>query len=120
MRFGLEKVDACDIHNWCSLNLQRYWREKNIPITYYCPTHTNLLQYYDLVFIDGDHETGVYIDYNTWKNKSKIQMFHDIQDYFCPAVVDCWNKAKQENKENYEYTMHPNNYKLMGIGLIVR
>lgn len=120
MRYGLERVDSYDIIKYCQCD--DLWRTRNMPITYCLnPRPEDLLPRYDLVFIDGNHETGVYADYACWKGRARVILFHDIQDHFCPSVVDCWNKAKQEpnSSEAYEFTMHPNGFRLMGIGLIV-
>lgn len=119
MRYGLEHVDSYDIIEYCQC--EGLWRSRNMPIMYrLSPAPEDLLPKYDLVFIDGNHETGVYTDYESWRLRARVILFHDINDYFCPAVVDCWNKARKDSWDAvYKFTMHPNGFRLMGIGLLV-
>lgn len=120
LRFGLKTVHTFDISNLCSSRMRDIWTRYHLPITYFLGDTSNLLATYDLVFIDGDHETGVFTDFANWRDKCKFAVFHDIIDQFCPCVRKFWSDAKNDvqNARFYEFTDHPNGFSLMGIGVI--
>jgi cephalosporin hydroxylase len=60
--------------------------------------------YFDLIFIDGDHSyEGVKNDYEISKNSGKIYVFHDIVSNACPGVVQFWNELKINEENNYDF-----------------
>lgn len=80
---------------------------------------------YDLVFIDGNHDYSyVKNDFYNVGIKSKYCVFHDINDMYIKekcengGVVTFWNEIKQ-NYKYLEFTEHPNNYNIMGIGILI-
>jgi cephalosporin hydroxylase len=86
--------------------------------------------YFDLIFIDGDHSyNGVKSDYEISKNSGKIFVFHDIINDACPGVVKFWNELKKnENNtynffefiEQYEDVWNNTKNKFLGIGVAIK
>jgi cephalosporin hydroxylase len=86
--------------------------------------------YFDLIFIDGDHGyNGVKNDYENTKNSGKIFVFHDIVSSVCPGVVQFWNELKKNNKntydffefiEQYEDVWNDTHEKFLGIGVAIK
>jgi cephalosporin hydroxylase len=85
--------------------------------------------FFDLVFIDGDHTyTGVKSDYDTSKNSGRIFVFHDIINDMCHGVVQFWNELKNtegdkydffEFIEQYEDVLNETNQRYLGIGVAI-
>jgi hypothetical protein len=75
---------------------------------------------FDLVFIDGDHESGwVVRDWNNLGRHAKICMFHDVQETTCPEIIAFWGKLKKtEGKQVVEFLDHTSRIPLQGIGII--
>jgi hypothetical protein len=125
-RFGLETVDTIDIDQFCNIGTQDIWQQFNIPINYIvCKSYdieANIRDVYDFVFIDGDHEyASVKEDFQRYRQRSCMLAFHDINDNFCTGVVRLWKEIKLLYEHIYiftEFIDHPNNYMLMGIGLL--
>lgn len=122
-RFHLKKYDTYDIYPVCKLD--NIFKKYNLPINYKVGSPNFIIndvdKYYDLVFIDGDHSyNGVKTDFNNFGKNCKFVCFHDINDYFCTGVVEFWKELKLTYTNNtfYEFTMHPNNFRLMGIGIM--
>jgi hypothetical protein len=124
LRFGLEIYNTYDIFHICKL--QHLFIEFNLPITYKVRTPEfievdNINKYYDVVFIDSDHSySGVSNAFTHFGKNCKYVTFHDINDYFCVGVVAFWKELKTTyNKNNYyEIIDHPNNFRLMGFGIM--
>jgi hypothetical protein len=86
--------------------------------------------FFDLVFIDGDHSYyGVKNDYEISKNSGKIFVFHDIVNYMCPGVVQFWNELKNnegdiynffEFTEQYDDVWNDTNQTFLGIGVAIK
>lgn len=86
--------------------------------------------YFDLIFIDGDHSyNGVKNDYEISKNSGKIFVFHDIINDVCPGVIQFWNELKNnytdiynffEFVEQYDDVWNDTKQKFLGIGVAIR
>ena len=86
--------------------------------------------YFDLIFIDGDHTyNGVSNDYHISKNSGKIFVFHDIVNDVCPGVVQLWNELKMNEKDTYTFFEFIEQYpdvwaethqKFLGIGVAIK
>jgi len=73
---------------------------------------------FDLVFIDGEHNGDwPQRDYENVGQYAKICMFHDIQDFQCPGVVDVWEAVK--GKKFIEFLDHSSDQASQGIGIII-
>jgi hypothetical protein len=85
-------------------------------------TSYNVVGDWDLVHIDADHEyQAVKLDYNHLKNRSKIIMFHDVNDSTCPGPGQLWNEIKAAAESGYtctEITSHTHDLPIHGIGIV--
>jgi hypothetical protein len=125
-RFGLEHVDAVDVFVGCTPATQCVWQEFDLPITYItCDPHEiegKVRATYDIIFIDGDHEyASVKADFETFKTRARLIAFHDINDQWCHGVVALWKEIRELHASSYtfsEFTEHPNDFDLMGIGVL--
>jgi hypothetical protein len=124
LRFNLKRYDTYDILPICKLN--DIFIKYKLPINYKVGSPDFIIndvnKYYDVVFIDGDHSyNGIKSDFNNFGKNCKFVSFHDINDYFCQGVVEFWKELKTTYQNNifHEFTMHPNNFKLMGFGIMV-
>ena len=106
-------IDAVDIESLVMPAIRNIWSKYSLPISY---RPVQLAAHYDVAFIDGDHSyDAVRRDYETIRPISDVLTFHDINDQWCPGVVQLWNEIKNENC--YEFTWHSRGYRSMGIGL---
>ena len=86
--------------------------------------------YFDLIFIDGDHSyDGIKNDYTISKNSGKIFVFHDILNDFCPGVVQFWNELKNNEYDTYNFFEFTEQYEevwndtqktFLGIGVAIK
>ena len=86
--------------------------------------------YFDLIFIDGDHSySGVKNDYEICKNSGKIFVFHDIVSDVCPGVVQFWNELKNNESDKYDFFEFTEQYqdvwndthqRFLGIGVAIK
>ena len=86
--------------------------------------------YFDLIFIDGDHSYGgVKSDYEITKNSGKIFVFHDIISDACPGVVKFWNELKNNENDTYNFFEFIEQYedvwnntrrKFLGVGVAIK
>lgn len=86
--------------------------------------------YFDLIFIDGDHSyNGVKNDYEISKNNGKIFVFHDISNNECPGVVKFWNELKNNKSDTYDFFEFTEQYEdvwnnthktFLGIGVAIK
>lgn len=87
------------------------------------------INYFDLIFIDGDHSyEGVKHDYEISKNSGKIFVFHDIVNDVCPGVIQFWNELKMNENDKYNFFEFIEQYpdvwdethqKFLGIGVAI-
>jgi hypothetical protein len=86
--------------------------------------------YFDLIFIDGDHSyNGVKNDYEISKNSGKIFVFHDIVNAVCLGVVQFWNELKVKESNTYDFFEFTEQYEdvfnntrqtFLGIGVAIK
>ncbi len=123
-------VDIIDspVSNYCALNNETEFIKINSQSQEFIDYMNN--NYFDLIFIDGDHSyAGVKNDYEISKNSGKIFVFHDIVNDVCPGVVKFWNELKnnENNKydffeftEQYEDVFNDTHQKFLGIGVAIK
>jgi cephalosporin hydroxylase len=114
--------------NYCILNNETQFIQINSHSEEF--KHYMKNNWFDLIFIDGDHSyEGVKNDYEISKNSGKIFVFHDIINDVCPGVVQFWNELKNnegnvytffEFTEQYEDVWINNNQKFLGIGVAIK
>lgn len=100
---------------------------KNVPITFRQGVAADLKDLSpDLSFIDGDHAyASVKDDYQNLGRRSRVCMFHDINDKFVGVdhVPKFWAELKSAEKTSadfYEFTYQSEGDQVMGIGIRVR
>ena len=86
--------------------------------------------FFDLIFIDGDHSyEGVKNDYIKCKDSGRILVFHDIDNDACYGVIQFWNELKHYESNNYTFYEFKDQYedvfqrtgkKYLGIGVMVK
>lgn len=73
---------------------------------------------FDIAFIDGGREySTVASHYNYVGKYAKLCVFHDINCQYAPDIIKFWKEIKQGNLTT-EFTYHPNDSAMMGIGVI--
>ncbi len=83
-------------------------------------------QFFDLVFIDGDHEyAGVKRDAESTLPRSNIQVFHDIASDECPGVGKLWKEHRAKHAETHHFVEFVEQYdsvkgNFFGIGVAIR
>ncbi len=121
MRFGLNSAYTYDVEQFCSPLTQTIWKNHNMPLVYLLNEPIPPGDY-DLIFIDGNHEYPyVKADYEMYKSRARMLMFHDINDAYCPGVRQIWKEIKTLDPKHpffVEFTQHPNGFELMGIGIV--
>lgn len=124
----LRQATTFDVFRHVDPALESVWADFGLPIQYVLASpeekwsvfSSRTADPYDVIFIDGDHAyDAVRADYDFFKNKGRLLVFHDINDEWCPGVRRIWREVKLENPncEFHEFTMHPNGFQLMGIGV---
>lgn len=123
-------VDIIDspVLNYCMLNNETQFIKINSQSQEFKNYMNN--NYFDLIFIDGDHSyDGIKNDYEISKNSGKIFVFHDIINDICPGVVKFWNELKnnENNKydffeftEQYEDVWNNTHQRFLGIGVAIK
>lgn len=123
-------VDIIDspVVNYCISNNETQFIKINSQSTEFKNYMNN--NYFDLIFIDGDHNyNGVKNDYEISKNSGKIFVFHDIINDMCPGVVRFWNELKNNEKNTYNFFEFTEQYedvwnhtrqKFLGIGVAIQ
>jgi hypothetical protein len=83
-------------------------------------------QFFDLVFIDGDHEySGVERDAESTLPRSNIQVFHDITSDECPGVGNLWREYRRKNAKTHRFVEFVEQYdsvegNFFGLGVAIR
>jgi cephalosporin hydroxylase len=123
-------IDIIDspVLNYCMLNNETQFIKINSQSNEFKNYMNN--NYFDLIFIDGDHSyDGVKNDYENTKNSGKIFVFHDIINSACPGVVQFWNELKNNNKNTYDFfefieqykdVLDTTHQKFLGIGVAIK
>jgi cephalosporin hydroxylase len=123
-------IDVIDspVLNYCILNNETQFIKINSQSREFKNYMNN--NYFDLIFIDGDHSyDGVKNDYEISKNSGKIFVFHDIINYVCPGVVKFWNELKNNNNDIYDFFEFTEQYEdvwnntqqtFLGIGVAIK
>jgi cephalosporin hydroxylase len=123
-------VDIIDspVAKYCLLNNETSFIKQNSQSKEFKTYISN--NYFDLIFIDGDHSyKGVINDYEISKNSGRIFIFHDIVNDVCPGVVKFWNELKKNKNDIYnfyEFTeQYPDVWKntnqtFLGIGVAIK
>ena len=123
-------VDIIDspVEEYCKLNDETQFIKKNSASQDFKDYMKN--NYFDLIFIDGDHEyNGVKNDYEISEHSGKIFVFHDIASNVCRGVVKFWNELKNNKSETYDFFEFIEQYddvwnrthkKYLGIGVAIK
>lgn len=81
-------------------------------------------QYFDLVFIDGDHSYDwVKRDWENVGRWARLCAFHDVNDHYVEeelggGVVKFWKELQAGPGNFRSFLYHPQNERIMGIGLV--
>lgn len=123
-------IDIIDspVVNYCILNDETQFIKINSQSQEFKNYMNN--NYFDLIFIDGDHNySGVKNDYEISKNSGKIFVFHDIVNDVVPGVIQFWNELKNNEKDTYDFFEFVEQYeevwnstyqKFLGIGIAIK
>ena len=123
-------VDIIDspVLNYCMSNNETYFIKINSQSQEFMNYMNN--NYFDLIFIDGDHSyNGVKNDYEISKNSGKIFVFHDITNDVVPGVVQFWNELKNNESDTYNFFEFIEQYEdvwnnthqnFLGIGVAIK
>jgi cephalosporin hydroxylase len=123
-------VDIIDspVSNYCISNSEAEFIKINSQDKNFKKYMSN--NYFDLIFIDGDHSyDGVKNDYETCKNSGKIFVFHDIINDVCPGVKQFWSELKNNENDKYNFFEFTEQYqdvwnnthqKFLGIGVAIK
>tara|TARA_Y100000992_G_scaffold196987_1_gene134031 strand:+ start:176 stop:979 length:804 start_codon:yes stop_codon:yes gene_type:complete len=123
-------VDIIDspVSDYCTLNNETQFKKINSQSKEFVNYMNN--NYFDLIFIDGNHSyKGVKNDYEVSKNSGKIFVFHDIISDACPGVVKFWNELKNNKNDTYNFFEFTEQYKdvwnnthkkFLGIGVAIK
>lgn len=124
---AVDKIDS-PVEEYCKLNDETQFIKKNSTSQEFKDYMKN--NYFDLIFIDGDHNyNGVKNDYEISEHSGKIFVFHDIASNACPGVVKFWNELKNNKSETYDFFEFIEQYddvwnrthkKYLGIGVAIK
>ncbi len=123
-------IDIIDspVENYCILNDESKFIKINSQSKEFIDYMSD--NYFDLIFIDGDHSyNGVKNDYHICKNSGRIFVFHDIINDACPGVIQFWNELKNNEKDIYNFYEFTEQYEdvwentqkhFLGIGVAIK